>query len=123
VLELTGEASTAEVPPAETPTHVPAEVTTTHRTAEVSAAHSAPMTGSAATARNGVGRDGGTSQCRGNDDDRKSVQHRFRHGGYLLAARSASAELSDARKSMYLPTLRSVCSVLRQLSPTCGNLS
>jgi hypothetical protein len=81
LLESTGEASATA--PTEAPTRVPAEVTTTHRN-EVSAAHaSAPMTGSAATARNGVGRHGGTSQCRGNNDDCKSVQDRFPHGRYL----------------------------------------
>ena len=69
--ESTGEASASEVSAAKAPTHAAAEVTTTHRTAEVSAAHaSARMTDSAATARNGVGGDGRTSQCRGNNEDR-----------------------------------------------------
>jgi hypothetical protein len=79
-------APTEEVAPTKAPNHAPSEVTTTHRSAEVSTAHtSAPMTSSAATTRNGVGRDGGTSQCRGKNDDRdrKSVQHRFAHGRYL----------------------------------------
>jgi hypothetical protein len=59
------------------------------------------MTASAATARNGVGRDGGTSQCRGNNDDRNSVRHKFLHGRYLFLSkmtpqyRCSSAESSD----------------------------
>jgi hypothetical protein len=98
--EATATHGTAEVPAAKAPTHAPAEVATT--TAEVPAAHaSAPMTASAATARNGVGRDGGTSQCRGNNDDRNSVRHKFLHGRYLFLSqmtpryRCSSAESSD----------------------------
>jgi hypothetical protein len=100
VVEPTGKTPAAEVPATQAAT----DATATHGTAGVSARHaSAPMTGSAATARSGVGRDGGTSQCRGNDCN--SVQHKFLHGRYLflfqmtqhVAARFASAELSDLR--------------------------
>src|SRR6516165_3760210 len=69
VLESTGEAPAAEA-------------AATHRTAEVSAAP-APMTACVATGRNGIGRDGGTSQCHGNNDDRDSMQRGFPHAGYL----------------------------------------
>jgi hypothetical protein len=41
------------------------------------------MTGCVATGRNGVGRDDGTSQCHGNNDDRDSMQRGFPHDGYL----------------------------------------
>ena len=62
VLESTCEASAAEVSAAQAAT----DATAAHGTA--------PMTGSAVTARNGVGRDGSTSQCRDNNDDRNPVQ-------------------------------------------------
>src|SRR5262245_41441350 len=75
---------TAAVPAAKAPPHASAEVAATHRAAEVSAAHApAPMTGCVATGRNGVGRDDGTSQCHGNNDDRDSMQRGFPHDGYL----------------------------------------
>src|SRR6516165_262314 len=84
VLESSGEAIAAEVPAAKAPPHASAEVAATHRAAEVSAAHApASMTGCVATGRNGVGRDDGTSQCHGNNDDRDSMQRGFPHDGYL----------------------------------------
>src|SRR5215475_12500786 len=93
VLESSGEAiaaevsaaqAAAEVPAAKAPPHASAEVAATHRAAEVSAAHApAPLTGCVATGRNGVGRDDGTSQCHGNNDDRDSMQRGFPHDGYL----------------------------------------
>jgi hypothetical protein len=93
VLESTGEApaaeaaathGTAEVSAAKGTVYAPAEVTATHRAAEVSAAPApAPMTACVATGRNGIGRDGGTSQCHGNNDDRDSMQRGFPHAGYL----------------------------------------
>src|SRR5262249_50341564 len=71
VLESTGEAPAAEA-------------AATHGAAELSAAHTpAPMTACVATGRNGIGRDGGTSQCHGNNDDRDSMQCGFPHAGYL----------------------------------------
>src|SRR5262249_20265301 len=120
---------TAEVPAAKAPPHASAEVAATHRAAEVSAAHApAPMTGCVATGRNGVGRDDGTSQCHGNNDDRDSMQRGFPRDGYLrskglhdLAPRSAPAKSSDGENRMYLPPLTSVCSILRPLSPACRN--
>jgi hypothetical protein len=82
--DATATHGTAEVPAAKAPPHASAEVAATHRAAEVSAAHApAPMTGCVATGRNGVGRDDGTSQCHGNNDDRDSMQRGFPHDGYL----------------------------------------
>src|SRR5262245_24048290 len=117
VLESTGEVSAAqaatdatathgatEMPAANAPTDAGTKVHTHHRTAGQSAPHaSAPNTDSAASARSGVGRHCGTSQCRRNNNDCNSVQHKFLHGCYLLlfqitqhvAARSASMESSD----------------------------
>jgi hypothetical protein len=84
LLECIGAATGDEVPPTEAPTHVHAEVTTTHPSAEVSAVNaSAPMISSGTTTRNCLGRDGGTSQCRGKNDDRKSAQHTLSHDRYL----------------------------------------
>jgi len=83
VVESTGKP--AEVPAARAATYA----TATHATADVSAARaSTPMTGSAATERGGVGRDYGTSQCRGNNKDCNSVQHKFLHGRYLFCSSS-----------------------------------
>jgi hypothetical protein len=45
------------------------------------------MTTCVATSRNGVGRDNGTSQCHGNNDDRDSMQPGFPHDGYLRSIR------------------------------------
>jgi hypothetical protein len=74
-------------------------VTTTHRTAGVSTAHaSAPKTGSAATTRSGVGRHRGTSQCRGNNDDRNAMQNRFPHGRYLFLFQVSTMSLGGLRQ-------------------------
>jgi hypothetical protein len=89
------------------------------------------MTASAATERNGVGRDGGTSQCRGNNDDRNSVQHGFPHGRYpslfQMTRRcrcvACISGIERCREAHVFTALRSVCLILRQLSPACGNRS
>jgi hypothetical protein len=81
--DATATHGTAEVPTAKAPTHASAEVTATHRAAEVSAHAPAPMTTCVATGRHGIGRDNGTSQCHGDNDDRDSMQPGIPHDGYL----------------------------------------
>jgi hypothetical protein len=56
------------------------EATASYGTAERCAAL---VTECVATGGNGVGCDDGTSQCRGNNDDRDSIQRRFPHNDFL----------------------------------------
>jgi len=128
VVESSGKMPAAEVPAPQAAT----DATTTHSTAEVSAAHaSTSMTGSAATARSRVGRDGGASQRRGNNNDCNSVQHKFLHGCCLLLfqiTQHVARGLPQRNRAIsgsfdVFTALRSVCSILRQLSPACGNRS
>jgi hypothetical protein len=130
VPEAAGNATPADMTaPKVAATHGPAEVPTAKTCAEMATPHSpAAMATSAASARNSVGGNSGTSQRHCNNDDRDSVQQCFLHDSNLSVRdnvddrpRQRSVGSRDAVTRYVFAIVRGVCSILCPLASACGD--